>query len=159
MELGFAHCSLEAEEQTVIKMPGIVDAVFINDQGVAEGAELDQTMPIARRARQARDFDADDRAGAAEADLADQALEADAVVRGFAGASEIVVDDHNLLFRPAELISPLDQRILSFGAFLVAQDLLQGGLADVDVSVAFQMGRRDFGISDRRQHRAPPVSC
>lgn len=159
MKLGFGHRAFQAEEQTVIEMPRIVDTIFVEDKRIAEGAEFNQAMPVAAGTSQARDLDADDGARAAETDFADQALEADATMRGFAGAAEVVVDNEHLSFRPAELVGTLDQRILPLGTFFVAQDLLQGRLADVHIGIALQMGRRDFRVSDCRQHWAPPVSC
>src|SRR6266480_936826 len=77
---------------------------FINDERVAEGAQFDDTEPVATAACQARDLDPDDGAGATQADFTDQTLKADAVVSGFAGAAQILVDDQNLVFRPTEVV-------------------------------------------------------
>ena len=53
MQFGFAHRALEAEQEPVIKARRIVDAVFVEDQGVGKGADLQQTLPVGIVARQA----------------------------------------------------------------------------------------------------------
>src|ERR1700730_824208 len=52
------------EGQTVVRMAGFVDAVFVNDDRADKAAELDQRMPVAAVARQAGGLDREDRSGA-----------------------------------------------------------------------------------------------
>ena len=46
MEFGLAHGALEAEEEPVVEVGGVVDAVLVEDQGVGEGAQLEQPVPV-----------------------------------------------------------------------------------------------------------------
>ena len=41
MQLGFAHGSLEAEQQSVVEVARVVDPVLIQDEGVSEGTDLE----------------------------------------------------------------------------------------------------------------------
>lgn len=79
MQLGFTHRALQAQEQPVIEMHWVVDAILVQDQCVAQSADLEQSMPIAAVARQSRDFEAHHNASAAHADFADQMLKTCAV--------------------------------------------------------------------------------
>jgi hypothetical protein len=40
MELRLAHRPLEPQEQPIIEMAGVVEAVFIEDQRLGQGADL-----------------------------------------------------------------------------------------------------------------------
>ena len=64
MEFGPAHRALEAEKQPVVEVAGAVEAVFVEDQGVRQGAQFQQPMPVGAVARQPGDFEAEHDAGA-----------------------------------------------------------------------------------------------
>jgi hypothetical protein len=53
MQLGFAHRPLEAQQQPVVEVGGIVDAALVQDQRVGERTDLQQTMPVGGVAGQA----------------------------------------------------------------------------------------------------------
>ena len=53
MQFGFRHGALQTEEEPVVEVAGVVDAVGIADQGVEESAEFQQAMPVGVVARQA----------------------------------------------------------------------------------------------------------
>ena len=71
-----AHGAEDAEEQAVGVLAGVVDAVLVDDQGVGQGADLQQAIPVTTGAGQAGRFQAEDGAGLPEPDLGDQELEA-----------------------------------------------------------------------------------
>jgi hypothetical protein len=54
VQLGFAHGPLETQQQSVVEVRGIVDAILIEDEGVGEGADLQQPVPVGRVAGLAR---------------------------------------------------------------------------------------------------------
>src|ERR1700726_1896204 len=45
VQLGFAPGSLQPEQQAIIEVRGIIDAIFVQDEGVGKGAYFQQTMP------------------------------------------------------------------------------------------------------------------
>jgi hypothetical protein len=53
MQFGFAHCPFQPEQQAIIEMRGIVEAVLIQDQRLRQRADLEEPMPVHRVARQA----------------------------------------------------------------------------------------------------------
>jgi hypothetical protein len=55
--------------------------VFVDDQGVGEGTDLDETIPITARACQAGSFQAQDGPGSSQADLGDEVLKSIATGR------------------------------------------------------------------------------
>src|SRR5437899_10498835 len=76
MEFSLAHGALEAEQETIIVVSRIIDAFFVNDERVGEGANLQQVIPVATGAGQARDFQTQDRSAMLESDFSDERLKA-----------------------------------------------------------------------------------
>ena len=76
VQLGLAHRAFEAEQQPVVEVAGVVEAVLVADQRPGERADLEQPVPVGVVAGQARDLEAEHDPGLAQADLGDQALEA-----------------------------------------------------------------------------------
>jgi len=50
VELGLAHGALESEQQAVIEMRRVVEAVLIEDERVGQRTDLEQTVPVGRAA-------------------------------------------------------------------------------------------------------------
>ena len=71
VQLGLAHGALEAEQQPVVEVAGIVNAVLVEDQRVAQRGDLQQAVPVGRVARQPRHLEPEHDSGAAHADLRD----------------------------------------------------------------------------------------
>jgi len=46
-QLHLAHRAFHAEEQAVVWMPWIIDAILVDDKCADQAAELDQGMPVA----------------------------------------------------------------------------------------------------------------
>jgi hypothetical protein len=53
VQLGLAHRSLQPQQQPVVEMARVVQAVLIEDQGSRQGADLQQAVPVAGVAGQA----------------------------------------------------------------------------------------------------------
>jgi len=128
----------------VVEVARVVDAVFVGDGGVGEGAEFDQATPVRGVAREPADFQAEDDAGVAEADFGDEALEALAVAGAGTRLPLIAIDHGDQLGMPAEADGALLECVLAGARFGVAQDLPQGGLADVDEGAAREVRRGDL---------------
>ena len=75
----------------------VVDAVLVEDQGIAQRTDLEQAVPVGRVARQARDFEPEHDSGASHPDLGDQLLESFAVRGRGARLAEIGIDDDDPL--------------------------------------------------------------
>jgi hypothetical protein len=80
VQLRLAHRALQAEQQPVVEVSRIVNAVLVQDQRLSERRQLEQAVPVGVVARQARDLEPEDDPGMAECNLADQVLEAVAVL-------------------------------------------------------------------------------
>jgi len=102
VQLCLAHGALEPEQETVVEVRGVVDPVFVQDQRVEQGADLEQPVPIRVVAGEPRDFESEHDAGAPHADFGDELGEAFAVGCRGCRATEVLVDDHDLVLRPAE---------------------------------------------------------
>ena len=94
--------TVQAEQQPIIEVGGIVDAVLVEDEGIGQRADLQQPMPVGRVARQARHLQAHHDPGPPQAHLGDQVLEALARARGGARLPEIRIDDEDLIELPPE---------------------------------------------------------
>ena len=46
MKLRFAHRSLQAQQQPVVELGGIIHSIFIKDEGVSERTDLEQPVPV-----------------------------------------------------------------------------------------------------------------
>ena len=144
VELGFGHRALEPEEQPIVEVARVVDAVFIEDERIGEGADLEQAMPVGRVAGQAGDLEAHHQAGPAHAHFRDQMLEAFALDGRGSGLALVAVDDDDLIVSPAQRHGPLTQRVLALGALGVLEHLTQGGLANVEVGGSAEVARGDL---------------
>lgn len=148
-----ADAALHAEQQPVIRLTRVIDAVEIDDPGVNEPAKLQQVVPVPAVARQAGSVEAQNRTDLPGAQPCHEPIEARARHCSAGGATEIIIDD----FYIAESVTPgdLDQLILTPAALLVGLHLAWGGLAHVDDGLAAQYRGRET-VSAR--HRLAPRS-
>jgi hypothetical protein len=74
----------------------------------------------------------------AHADRGHQLLEPQAIAIG-AGLTQVAVDDHDTVQRPAKGNRPLAQRVLPLGALGVLEHLAQRARADIQVCLALEV--------------------
>jgi hypothetical protein len=132
MQLQLPHRALEPQDQPVVGVVRVVDAVLVGQQGAEEAADLQQVVTVLARAGQAADLQAEDQADVPEGDLGQQPLEAGAGDRRLTALALILVDDQDPLGRPAQADGVVGQRVLAVGRLAVVADLLGAGLTDVD---------------------------
>ena len=67
-----------------------------------------------------------------QGDLGEQPLEPRPAFDRLPALAQVVVDHLDLRPRPAQVDGPVGQGVLAGGGFLMVEDLLRGGLPDVD---------------------------
>src|ERR1700720_3898547 len=139
MQLSLAHGALEAEQQSVVEHRGMIDAVGIADESVSEAAEIEQAIPVGVVAGEAGD-DAD----MAEGDFGGEPGEAIALDDAGSGKPEVLVDNDDLLRRPAKLNCLGGQGVLALCRFSIVLDLSRRGLSEINVGSAPQMCGADL---------------
>ena len=112
MEFGLAHGVQDAEQQAVGVLRWIVDAVFVDDQGVGQGADFQEAIPIAAGASQPRRLQAEDGSGLAQADLRDEELKAVPILRRRTGMPLVLIDDGNGRLRPTQVLGTQSEIVL-----------------------------------------------
>ena len=158
MEFGFAHRALQPEQQPIVEMSRIIDAVLVENQGIGQSADLEKSMPVHRVSREPGHLKPEDDAGTSEADFRDKTLESFPVGGRSPGLAEVGIDDYDLILLPAESNRMLPKRILPLCAFDVLKDLTKCGLPDIEISSPFQMRRFDFLVCIR-SHATPFELC
>jgi hypothetical protein len=155
MQFGLGHGAFEAEQQPVVELAGIVEAVLVADQRRGQRADLQQPVPVGVVAGQPGHLQAEYDPGPAHADLGDQVLEAFPVGGTGTGVPLVGVDGDDLGGGPAQRGGALAQRVLAGGGLGVVEDLFERGLAHIQVGVAGQVAgghlHRGFGA-----HRGSP---
>jgi hypothetical protein len=136
----------------------VVHAVLVENQRARQCADLEQTMPVGRVARESRYLEAHHDPGTAHADLGDQALETLAIDGRRAGLTEVGVDHDDSLEWPTERDRALPQVVLPLGALLILEHLAQCRLADIQVRIALEMTSFDLraGLAAGRRSHPPP---
>lgn len=155
MQFGLAHRAPESQQQAIVVLVGIVEAVFVDDQGLGQRADLQEPIPIAAGAGQARGFQAQDRPGPAHAHFGEQLLEAIAADRRGARAPLVLVEDGDAFLRPTQSAGALDEMVLARGAGGMRANLEQGGLAHVNERLAVEMFGAEFSRRWAGHDRSP----
>ncbi len=132
VQLTLGHGALEPQQQAVVVVAGVIDAVGVGEQGLRQRAQLDQLVPVAAGAGQPGHLDPQHQADPAHRHLGDQPGEPRPGVGHRRRGAQVVVDDLHLRARPAQGHRPRYQRVLHPGRLGVLEDLLPAGLPDVD---------------------------
>ncbi len=149
-ELVFGHRPFQPQQEPIVDEARIVDPVGIDHQRRGEGAEVDQVVPVAPVAGEARRLDAEHRADLARADCRHEPLEPRAFTDARSRPAQVLVDDGD---RPeAGGTRLVGQRVLPALAFRVAHHLRHGGLADIDDGTAGQV----VSVDPAAHGRLPP---
>jgi hypothetical protein len=102
MQFRFAHCALQAQQQAIVEVRGVVQPILIEYERVGERAQFEQPMPIRGVARQTRHFQAEHDSDATQTNFGDQALEAFSISRSGTRLSKVAVDHDYAIERPAQ---------------------------------------------------------
>ena len=78
-KLSLTQGALQAEQQPILERRGIVESLFIQDQGLGERTDLQEMLPIARVACKPGDFQAQDQPYRAQPHLGYEPLKTQAV--------------------------------------------------------------------------------
>ncbi len=80
-QLRLRHRPFQAQQEPIIEGGRIIEPLFIQDQGMSEGTNFQELMPIAGVACEPRDLQAQDQPHMAESYLSHESLEPKAVSR------------------------------------------------------------------------------
>ena len=158
MKFGLTHGPLEAKQETIIVAPRIVDALFVNDEGVSESTDLQKVIPVATGASEAGDFQTQDRSAVLEPHFSHQRLKPIPPNGRRARVSLILINDMNVLSCPSQAESTLHQVVLAHGTGRVVAHLHQRGLAYIDQRIAIQMVKLDLAQCWISSHQLSPYS-
>src|SRR3954469_14174167 len=89
MQLCLAHRSFQTEQQPIVEMCRIIEAVFVEDQRASEGADLQQPMPVTAVTGQSGDLEPEYQSGSPKTHFSHQALETNAVRGGGSRLAEV----------------------------------------------------------------------
>src|SRR4029077_11826383 len=145
VRFGGAHGALDPQDQPVVVLSGIINAVLVDDEGVGQATDFNEAIPVAAAPGPSGGFQAEDGAGAAQADLGHHVLETIATEGGGPGESLVLVDDLDALFGPSQLFGVLRQVILASGAGGMIAHLRGRRLPDGDQGRAVEMLGADLG--------------
>jgi hypothetical protein len=157
MKCSSAHGALQAEQQPVVEVAGVIETVLVADQGGAQGAQLQEPMPIGVVASQAGHLEAEHDPRSPHSHFCNEALEPFPVGGRRPGVTLVAVDHHHLIDCPAHGDRPLAQPVLAGRRLGVGQHLAQRRLADIEIGGAGQMGGGDL-VGDLGAHRGSPRS-
>ena len=93
----------------------MIKPISIADQGIGHATEVEQAIPVGIIARQTGDFQTQNHPDMTQGDFGGQLDKAGTLCRTGAGKAEILVDDDDLIARPAERYGAVDQRVLTSG--------------------------------------------
>ena len=123
VQFGFTHCSFESQQQPVIVMRRIIEAILIEDQRVGKRTDLQKPVPVGTVTSEARNFQPHDDPRLAQSDFGNEPLKAFPFAGGLAALPLIVVDDNDAIFRPAQRYGPATQSVLALGALGIFENL------------------------------------
>ncbi len=162
MQLETSQEAFDGQDQTVVEVLRMIQAVLVCEQGVESGANLDQTAAGLVFAGQAVDLKAEHQADVAQGNFRQEPGEIIAAGGRRAGAALIAVEDANALGGPTPGAGVLLQVGLDLSGFAVALHLLGMRLTDIDDGPTFEMVSEDLGgplggYAFSGSHRPPPL--
>ena len=152
-QLELAHRPLQSQQQAVVAVRRVVDAVLVAQEGAEQGAQLQQVVPVLGGPGQPAHLQAQDQADVPERHLGEQPLEPGPVFGPPAALALVLVDDHDPGARPAQGDGVVGQGVLPGLRLGVLQDLLRGGLPDVHDGRPVQVTRQDLRRANRADRR------
>ena len=132
VEFGRQHRPLQPQQQPVVVLDRVINAVEIGQQRTRQRTQLDQLIPVLPRSCQARHLRAQHQPDMPQGNLGDQPLETRPIDRAGPGFAQIIVDHHDPGRCPAHCRRPVDQRVLQARRLAMVDDLLLRALPYVD---------------------------
>ncbi len=123
VQLHLPHGALEAQQHPIVDIGGVVDAVWVDQQGCRDPGELHQPGHVGVAAGQPGDLDPKDRPDLAPADPHDQLVEPFPGHAPPAGDPQVGVDHLHVLAGPAQPDGLLHQAVLAHRGLGVLADL------------------------------------
>ena len=105
VQLVLVQAALQAQEEPIVALPGRVDHLLVDQDGVDDPADFHQLLPLAAVAREAGDLPGGHGAHLAQADLRDHALEPRAGDRPGGRPAQVLI--HDLDLAPPQLPKPI----------------------------------------------------
>ena len=131
--------ALQAEEQAIVELGRVVQAVLIADQHRKRRGQLQELIPIQAVASEPRDLQPEHDPHLAQRQQGDQPLVAWPVAALSTREAEIVVDHQAPLRRPAERLRAVGKLVLPQSAFGMLLDLDRRRLPHIDDGQPIQM--------------------
>ena len=164
VQLSLADGALQAQQQPVVVLGRVIDAVQVAQQRPGQRAQLQQLMPLPARPGQPGHLDAQHDAHMIQPHLRDQPREARTRVGAGGRMPQVLIDHQHPRRRPPQRDRALGQPVLQPRGLGVIGHLSRGGLADIDRRQAVTMPGLDLALRPlpgqprRDAHRAHPRS-
>ena len=97
VQLGFRHGAFQSQQQSIVVGLRIIHSVGIGDQGREQRADFQQLIPVARTPGQARDLQTQHDPNVIKAHFGHQTLKSGTPLGARSRASEIFIDEQDLL--------------------------------------------------------------
>lgn len=153
VQLSLTHRATQSQQQTVIELVRIIQAVLVEDQGIRHRTQLQQPLPIRGIASQPRNLQTEHQTHLAQPHVGHQTLEIRTVCRLGARLAQVSIQSHDLVFVPTQVQRLLPEIVLTFETLRILLRLIQRRLANVQISLAFQVAD---GNPIRGNHATPP---
>jgi hypothetical protein len=102
VQFRFTHGALQSQQEAIIEVCGMVDAVLVQNERVSNGANLQQPVPVGRVSSKARDFKPENDAGSAHAHFRHQLLKTFTICSGRTRLAQVTVYHNDLVILPAK---------------------------------------------------------
>ena len=164
MQLSLADGALQAQQQPVVVLGRVINAVQVAQQRPGQRAQLQQLMPLPARPGQPGHLDAQHDPHMIQPYLGDQPREARTRVGAGGRMPQVLIDHQHPRRRPPQRDRALGQPVLQPRGLGVIGHLSRGGLADIDRRQAVTMPGLDLALRPlpgqprRDAHRAHPRS-
>ena len=164
VELSLADGALQPQQQPVVMLGRVIDAVQVTQQRSGQRAQLQQLMPLPARPGQPGHLDAQHDAHMIQPHLRHQPREPRTRISPRSRMPQVLVDHQHPRRRPPQRDRALGQPVLQPRGLGMVLHLSRGGLADIDRRQAITMPGLDLALSPfpgqprRDAHRAHPRS-
>jgi len=136
VQLRLAHHAPQPEQEAVVVVGGVVDAVRVGAERAPQRAQVQKRVPVGVVARQPTRFVGEDYADVAQRHLARELPETLPAVGALSREPKVGVDHTHPPGAPSQIHRPPGERLLVLLALRIPLHLLRGGLAHVDVGRA-----------------------